>query len=133
MNRTDAMRCYANVTALATALLIAASTPALAVRTTLNCTVSPDGAMRGQLAISIDHDAWAFIIQPRRPFRWSLGDRIIVQPGQILLYASVFSPGSTDPIAIDRRTLTISFAPSDGGEGFSGRCTSYDFMPFRRL
>lgn len=118
---------------LAVALLLAASTQAFAVRTTLSCTVTPDGARRGQLAISIDQDAWAYIIQPKRPFRWSLGDRIVVQPRQILLYASVFSPASADPIAIDRRTLAISFAPNDGGEGFFGRCTSYDFMPFRKL
>ena len=127
------MRSCANATALATALLIAASSPALAVRTTLSCTVSPDGARRGQLAISIDQDAWAYIIQPRRPFRWDIGERIVVQPKHILLYASVFSPDSTDPITIDRRTLAISFAPSDGGKGFSGTCTSYDFMPFRKL
>jgi len=119
--------------AIATAVAMAVSTPTFAVRTTLSCTVTPDGTRRGQLAISIDQDAWAYIIQPRRPFRWSLGNRIVVQPKQILLYASVFSPASTDPIAIDRQTLAISFAPSDGGEGFSGRCTSYDFMPFRRL
>jgi hypothetical protein len=126
------MRSRAKATVLTT-VLIAVSTPAFAVRTTLSCTVSPDGARRGQLAISIDHDAWAYIIQPRRPFRWSLGNRIVVQPKQILLYASVFSPSSTDPIAIDRQKLAISFAPSDGGEGFSGRCTSYDFMPFRNF